>query len=179
LRCVTVGGMWLGLIVCPAGAEIIVAVDKSKQLMTVAVDGREQHVWPVSTGLGGGPKTGIYRPERLERKWFSRKYNMSPMPHAIFFHEGYAIHGTIYVSLLGNRASHGCVRLHPTNAAILFDLVRGRRMRDTTIIVSNSEYVMKPSLATMSGVLEMADAPESTSALPVSAITVVTPELEE
>jgi len=126
-----------------ASAEIIVAIDKSKQRMTVVVDGAEQHVWKVSTGTGGGPKSGTYRPERLERKWFSRKYGMSPMPHSIFFHEGYAIHGTIYVSRLGNRASHGCVRLHPANAATLFDLVRSRGMGETTIVVSNSEYVLK------------------------------------
>ena len=37
----------------------------------------------------------------MERKWYSRKYNWSPMPHAIFFHKGYAIHGTLYVSRLG------------------------------------------------------------------------------
>jgi hypothetical protein len=66
--------------------------------------------------------------------------------HSIFFHEGYAIHGTIYVSRLGRRASHGCVRLHPKNAAALFDLVRSRGMRSTTIVVSNTDYVAKPEL---------------------------------
>jgi hypothetical protein len=126
-----------------AAAEIVVAIDKSKQRMTVLVDGVEQHVWKVSTGLGGGPPSGTYRPERLERKWFSRKYGMSPMPHSIFFHQGYAIHGTIYVSRLGNRASHGCVRLHPANATILFDLVRTQGMSATTIVVSNTEYAVR------------------------------------
>ena len=50
-------------------------------------------------------------------QWYSRKYDWSPMPHAIFFHQGYAIHGTGYVSRLGQPASHGCVRLHPSHAA--------------------------------------------------------------
>jgi hypothetical protein len=45
-----------------AGAEIVIAIDKSKQRMTVLVDGVEQHVWRVSTGLGGGPPSGTYRP---------------------------------------------------------------------------------------------------------------------
>ena len=62
------------------------------------------------------------------------------MPHAIFFDEGYAIHGTVYVSRLGNRASHGCVRLHPSNAATLFSLVRSRGMGSTTIVVSNAGW---------------------------------------
>ena len=167
-----------------AGAEIVVVINKSKQRMTVVVDGIEQHVWKISTGLGGGPKTGIYRPERLERKWFSRKYGMSPMPHSIFFHEGYAIHGTIYISRLGKRASHGCVRLHPTNATTLFNLVRSHGMRDTMIVVSNSEFVVMTSPPAKSDVPEpdvpdRSDVPESTGALLAPAITVVVPEFEE
>ena len=124
----------------PASADIVIAIDKSIQRMAVVVDGKEQHVWKVSTGTLGGPRSGTYRPQRLEKSWFSRKYNMSPMPHAIFFDEGYAIHGTVYVSRLGNRASHGCVRLHPSNAATLFSLVRSRGMASTTIVVSNAGW---------------------------------------
>ena len=45
-----------------AGAEVVVAINKSKQRMTVLVDGVEQHVWKVSTGLGGGPPSGTYQP---------------------------------------------------------------------------------------------------------------------
>ena len=44
--------------------------------------------------------------------WYSRKYDMSPMPYSVFFRGGYAIHGTGYVKQLGRPASHGCVRLH-------------------------------------------------------------------
>ena len=127
----------------PANAEVVVAINKSAQQMTVLVDGAERHVWKVSTGLGGGPPSGTYRPERLERKWFSHKYGWSPMPHSIFFHEGYAIHGTIYVSRLGQRASHGCVRLHPSNAATLFELVWRHGVRDTRIVVSNSDQAAR------------------------------------
>ena len=36
---------------------------------------------------------------------------------------------------LGQRASHGCVRLHPTNAATLYNLVKQRGMASTRIIV--------------------------------------------
>ena len=60
------------------------------------------------------------------------------MPHAIFFHRGYAIHGTMYVSRLGRPASHGCVRLHPSHAAMLFALVRSEGMGRTRIVVSSS-----------------------------------------
>jgi lipoprotein-anchoring transpeptidase ErfK/SrfK len=125
----------------PARAEIVIAVNKSKQRMAVMVDGVEKYVWKVSTGTGGAPKTGTYQPQRLEKTWFSHKYGMSPMPHSIFFHEGFAIHGTLYVSQLGNRASHGCVRLHPANATTLFNMVKAQGMSSTTILVSNEDYV--------------------------------------
>jgi lipoprotein-anchoring transpeptidase ErfK/SrfK len=120
-----------------AAADVVVKIDKGSQRMNVSVDGSSRYTWSVSTGLSGGPPSGAYRPVRLERKWFSHKYNWSPMPHAIFFREGYAIHGTTYVSRLGRRASHGCVRLHPENAAALFALVQKQGMGNTRIVVSN------------------------------------------
>ena len=122
----------------PARADVFISVNKAAQRMSVVVDGRERYDWPVSTGLGGGPPSGAYSPDRMERKWYSRRYNWSPMPHAIFFHKGYAIHGTYYVSRLGSPASHGCVRLHPSHAAVLFALVYQEGMRRTRIVVSSS-----------------------------------------
>jgi hypothetical protein len=135
----------------PAGADIIIAVDKAAQRMAVTVDGKQQYLWKVSTGTGGAPKAGTYQPLRLEKSWFSRKYDMSPMPHSIFFHEGIAIHGTQYVSRLGNAASHGCVRLAPANAATLFNLVRAQGMASTTIVVTHSGW---PDLAKLAPKLE-------------------------
>ena len=119
----------------PAAADVVVTIDKSAQRMSVSVDGVGRYRWAVSTGLRGGPPAGTYRPERLERSWYSRKFGMSPMPHAIFFHGGYAIHGTYYLSRLGRRASHGCVRLHPADAATLYALVRKEGIGNTRIVV--------------------------------------------
>ena len=53
----------------------------------------------------------------------SAKYGNAPMPHSIFFHGQYAIHGTMAVGNLGRPASHGCVRISPANAATLFAMV--------------------------------------------------------
>jgi len=119
-----------------AQAAVVVTVDKSAQELSVTVDGTPRYHWPVSTArIGYHTPNGTYKPQRLARKWFSRKYDWSPMPYSIFFDEGYAIHGSYEISHLGRPASHGCVRLHPDNAALLFALVK-ERMDDTTIVVT-------------------------------------------
>ena len=119
-----------------ASAGVMVHIDKSSQRMMVAVDGRPAYLWPVSTGAGGfGTPTGHFRPRWMARSWFSTRYYGSPMPYSIFFHKGYAIHGTNYISRLGGPASHGCVRLHPGHAATLFMLVHRYGMANTTIAI--------------------------------------------
>jgi lipoprotein-anchoring transpeptidase ErfK/SrfK len=120
----------------PASADLLVRIDKSSQRMSVVVDGTRRYTWKVSTGRAGGPPSGAYRPQRLERNWHSRKYDWAPMPYSVFFHKGYAIHGTNHIRRLGRRASHGCVRLHPANAAVLFALVRQEGMRNTRIVIA-------------------------------------------
>ena len=44
----------------------------------------------------------------------------------VYIRGGYAIHGTNSIRQLGRPASHGCVRLHPGNAAALYRLVQSR-----------------------------------------------------
>jgi lipoprotein-anchoring transpeptidase ErfK/SrfK len=127
-------------------SEVMVSVDKSSQEMSVAVDGHPRYVWPVSTGrLGYRTPNGNFRPEWMARIHFSKKYDDSPMPHSIFFHRGFAIHGTEYVGRLGRPASHGCVRLHPRNAATLFALVRQAGMHNTRIVITGSIAVKRHS----------------------------------
>jgi hypothetical protein len=127
-----------GLALTPARADVLVQIDKSSQRMAVSVDGAMQYDWPVSTGRSGyGTPSGVFRPQLMARRWFSRKYYNSPMPHAIFFYYGFAIHGTNDLSRLGGPASHGCVRLHPSHAAALFALVERNGPRRTRIEISN------------------------------------------
>ena len=76
---------------------------------------------------GYGTPSGIFHPQSMARRYFSRKYYNAPMPHAIFFYGGFAIHGTNELSRLGGPASHGCVRLHPSHAAALFCTGRAQR----------------------------------------------------
>ena len=123
----------------PAFANILISVDKSTQQMSVSVDGVPRYRFAVSTGRAGyGTPNGTYHPQRLAASWFSKLYYNSPMPHSIFFHGGYAIHGSYEINRLGGPASHGCIRLHPANAGALFDLVKSEGMAATTIVVSGS-----------------------------------------
>ena len=59
------------------------------------------------------------------------------MPYAIFFHHGYAVHGTDQLARLGRPASHGCVRLHPDNAALLFDLAQTMGLENVTVVIGD------------------------------------------
>ncbi|MDB5517491.1 MAG: hypothetical protein JWQ17_4249 [Tardiphaga sp.] len=96
------GGWLSGLMVAvavivpgSARADVVVQIDKSSQRMTVSLNGAARYNWPVSTGRSGyGTPSGEFRPQTMARRWFSRKYYNSPMPHAIFFYYGFAIHGT-------------------------------------------------------------------------------------
>jgi lipoprotein-anchoring transpeptidase ErfK/SrfK len=126
----------LGLVPSRAEAAIVVRIDRSSQRMAVSVDGEPRYNWRVSTARRGYiTPPGTYHPEMLARRWFSRKYYNSPMPHSIFFYGGFAIHGSYEISHLGRPASHGCVRLDPANAAILFGLVQREGMAATTIVI--------------------------------------------
>ncbi|WP_371345607.1 L,D-transpeptidase [Ancylobacter sp. IITR112] len=117
--------------------DVQVEISLARQRMVVRVAGVERHSWAVSTARKGyRTPLGTYRPERMHKRYFSRKYDNAPMPYAIFFHKGWAIHGTDAVSRLGRPASHGCVRLHPNNARALFALVSEYGRANTRIVVT-------------------------------------------
>jgi lipoprotein-anchoring transpeptidase ErfK/SrfK len=123
----------------PSVASVLISVDKSTQQMSVSVDGSPRYHFTVSTGRTGyGTPSGTYHPQRMERTWFSKEYYNSPMPHSIFFRGGYAIHGSYEINRLGGPASHGCIRLHPSDAATLYALVQSEGKAATTIVVSGS-----------------------------------------
>lgn len=122
----------------PAHAGVDVRVNIATQRMTVTTTDGEVHQWAISSGRKGfRSPNGVYRPTRLERSWYSRKYG-GAMPHSVFFRGGYAIHGTTAVGALGRPASHGCIRLHPANAAKLFALVKKHGAGSTTIALNGA-----------------------------------------
>lgn len=119
-----------------AEARVLVEVDRSNQTMDVSVDGEHLYTWRVSTGRSGWvTPPGVFHPQFMAMHWYSRIFNNAPMPHSIFYSGPFAIHGTTEVARLGRPASHGCIRLTPADAAVLFDLVQKEGMHNTTIVV--------------------------------------------
>ena len=112
-----------------AAASVQIAIDLSSQTMHVRSESGN-YDWRVSTARSGyRTPRGTYRPYQLVRMHYSRKYHMSPMPYSIFFAGGYAIHGTYSTGSLGRPASHGCIRLAPGNAALLYHMVQAEGAR--------------------------------------------------
>jgi hypothetical protein len=133
------------------GPAILITIDKSRQRMSVFLDGVQKYEWPVSTGLAGySTPSGNYTATSMNEIWYSKEWDNAPMPHSIFFRkDGYAIHGTYEGKNLGRPASHGCVRISRENAATLFALVKKSGLKNTEVVLNGvtpgGEYKMAKS----------------------------------
>ena len=120
-----------------SASNLIAKISLSEQSMTVSQDGVVLHRWKVSTARKGYvTPTGSYSAKWASRHHRSRKYDNAPMPYAIFFKGGYAVHATFDLKRLGRPASHGCIRLHPDNAARFFSMANRSGLRNTRIIIT-------------------------------------------
>ena len=121
----------------PAAPTIVINIDKTKQRMTVLLDGVQRYDWPVSTGKAGySTPSGTFTPLSMNKVWYSKEWDNAPMPHAIFFmKDGHAIHGSYEVSHLGKAVSHGCVRISPQNATTLYTLVEKSGLKNTQVVL--------------------------------------------
>lgn len=127
---------------CP----VFVYVNKESQKLYLYNRGELLGEWDVSTGAGG------YETPNFDRRPNGRIYNaytsktfpggnyngLGNMPYAVFIEGGYAIHGTTVGNWkkLGQKASHGCIRIHPDNAEFLNSLVRQYGVSNTWILVN-------------------------------------------
>ena len=120
-----------------AAGTVTARISLSSQTMTVTQNGMVVYKWKVSTARRGySTPTGSYRAYWASRHHRSRKYDNAPMPYAIFFKGGYAVHATFDVKRLGRPASHGCVRLHPSDAATFFSLAQKYGLRNTKVVIT-------------------------------------------
>ena len=119
-----------------SAATLVANIDISSQTMTVTHRGKLKYRWKVSTARSGKvTPAGSWSAKWLSKNHRSSRYNNAPMPYAIFYNGHYAVHGTDQVGRLGRPASSGCVRLHPENARVLFELTRREGLKNTRIVV--------------------------------------------
>jgi lipoprotein-anchoring transpeptidase ErfK/SrfK len=145
----------------PVETTLHIDIDLTRQEMNVSENGVPRYVWPVSSGTRGHdtPK-GDFKPVWMSKMWYSRQYDYAPMPNAIFFHGGAAIHGTAYIGALGRPASHGCVRLAPRNAATLYKMVANHGKAATRIVVHGTpNHGAEPQVASRQGRRYIVDDP--------------------
>ena len=127
------------LMITPAFGKVLAVIDKRTQTVTVSKDGEQLWVWKVSTGRPGyATPSGTFHPTFLDADHASSKYESAPMPWSVFFNGDVAIHGTMEVRRLGRAVSHGCVRLHPAQAAEFYQLVQDEGLGNVTIRVTTS-----------------------------------------
>lgn len=131
---------------------LLLNADLRTQRVTVTENGKTKYVWPISSGRPGfATPRGTFRPTWAARVWYSRQYELAPMPHAVFFNGGIAFHGTSAVGSLGRPASHGCIRLAPGNAATLYNLVHRHGYGQTRIVVQGGPKDQAPAVAGRGG----------------------------
>lgn len=132
----------------PPATTLKVAIDLTTQRLTVTEHGKVKHSWPISSGVAGfRTPTGNYRPQWAAKMWYSKKYDDAPMPHSVFFHDGFAIHATYATGRLGRPASHGCVRLSPSNAETFYKLVHKHGYAHTRISIKGTPRDSAPVVA--------------------------------
>ena len=123
--------------VAAEAATLVANVSLSKQTMTVTENGWVKYRWKVSTARKGySTPTVSWSAKWLSRDHRSKKYDNAPMPFAVFFNGGYAVHATFERKRLGTPASHGCVRLDPANAAEFFSMTRENGLANTRVVIT-------------------------------------------
>jgi lipoprotein-anchoring transpeptidase ErfK/SrfK len=120
-----------------ARADVLAHIDLSEQRLHLYVDGEKVDTWKISAGKKKGwTHTGTFRPQFLSKNHRSRLFRGAPMPYSVFYDSHWAVHGTTAINRLGTPASHGCVRLHPKNAAVLFNLVAKQGKNNSVIWIT-------------------------------------------
>lgn len=125
--------------------EVYAQIVKSEQKLYLFINGVLQGSWLVSTGdrkhetplLNQNPNGRIYD-AYTSKKFPGGDYKgLGNMPYAVFIKGGFAVHGTAKSNwpMLGKKASHGCIRLHPDNALYFNRLVRAAGVNNSWVSV--------------------------------------------
>lgn len=132
----------------PVPPSLIARVNLTTQTMQIVVHGKSLHSWKISSGRDGYlTPVGNFKPDWMSKMWYSKQYDNAPMPHAVFFKGGAAIHATNSIGSLGQPASHGCVRLAPANAETFYKLVTRHGLTMTRVVVSGKPPIREERIA--------------------------------
>ena len=113
----------------PSGEEKWIEVSLDEQKLRAYEGNRQVMEYPISSGKWSPTPTGTFN------IWYKTRnqsmiggsqalgtyYNLPNVPHNMFFHKGYAIHGAYWHNNFGQPMSHGCVNSPLANAAQIFD----------------------------------------------------------
>ncbi len=124
---------------------IWIKVNITQQRLYLYVDGNLTNTFVVTTGdAKHKTPTMDRRPSGpMYEKYTSKKFpggdymGLGNMPYVMFIKGGYAIHGTTKgnILLLGKKISHGCIRLHPDNAKIVYELIQAKGLENVWVTI--------------------------------------------
>ena len=123
-------------------AAVRLTVDLNRQRLIVKSPTLNQE-FKISSGIPGHRTPGsgkCYSPDSMEEMHYSSLYNNAPMPHSMIFNGNIAVHATSAANeaLLGQPASHGCVRLSRADADTVYSLVRASGKGNAVICVQGA-----------------------------------------
>lgn len=120
--------------------EKLITVDTGKQMLYAWEGGKIVYETPVATGLPKSPTIRgtfkiylKYQNQPLMRgvSPYTGKYAYKNVPHVMYFHQSYGIHGVYWHNKFGRRASNGCVNVPLPAAEWLFNFAP----QGTTVMV--------------------------------------------
>jgi lipoprotein-anchoring transpeptidase ErfK/SrfK len=125
--------------------QVWAKVNIAKQQMYLYSNGNLVYTFQVTTGDAKHktPLMNRYPSGPMFVKYTSKKFpggnymGLGNMPYVVFIKGGYAIHGTTEgnIKLLGKKVSHGCIRLHPDNAKLFYEMIQMVGMKNVWITV--------------------------------------------
>ncbi len=106
------------------GQQKWLEINVSTQRLIAWEGGKPVYAIIVSTGKQSTPtypgSFSIYRKQHPERMR-GRGYDIPNVPHAMYYHRGYAIHGAFWHHRFGTPVSHGCTNVAPNHARWLYN----------------------------------------------------------
>ncbi|AFY32888.1 L,D-transpeptidase [Calothrix sp. PCC 7507] len=101
-----------------------IEIDLSEQQLSAWEGKKRVYVFRISTGkrrtptpIGKFQINSKYRTNRMR----GRDYDIPDVPYAMYFYNGYAIHGAYWHNNFGTPVSHGCVNLRVKQARKLYN----------------------------------------------------------